>query len=309
MKELQALLSQEDFAGKLDPPDGVLCFSNGVYDFSCSSFRPGRASDFAFRCTGYDFPQDISALAPIKEEVLSWLRQAHDPEQAQYLLHAIASSLSGSPKFEQFWVWVGSGANMKGVTVTLVKGALGGYFSEVPVRMLTDAQLSATSASPNPALLNLRGVRCVVANEPEPGKTFSVGRLKSWSGRDAISTRGLHKGTVVEFVPQFSIHCACNSVPALSSGSADNAIRRRMRIIPFTRRFVSKPKPDKPEECLKDPNVKDKVSNSLAHKQAMVLLLLEAWQSLKGSKKLTEPGQVQEATSKYFQQSKTRKQR
>ena len=76
----------------------------------------------------------------------------------------------------------------------------------------------------------LRGARLVTATETEEGRQWAESRIKQLTGGDRVSARFMRQD-FFEFIPQFKLFIAGNHRPGLRS--VDEAMRRRVNLIPF----------------------------------------------------------------------------
>src|SRR4051794_6366094 len=74
------------------------------------------------------------------------------------------------------------------------------------------------------------GARMVTASETQAGRGWNEARIKTLTGDDPITARFM-RGAVFQFKPQFNLWIAGNYRPPLRS--VDEAIRRRLNMIPF----------------------------------------------------------------------------
>ena len=77
----------------------------------------------------------------------------------------------------------------------------------------------------------LQGARLVTAQETEKGKFWAEAKVKSLTGGDPISARFMRQDFFT-YEPQFKLVIAGNHKPGLRS--VDEAIRRRIHLVPFT---------------------------------------------------------------------------
>jgi putative DNA primase/helicase len=80
-------------------------------------------------------------------------------------------------------------------------------------------------------LAMLRGARLVTVNEIEEGRRWAEAKIKSMTGGDTISARFMHQN-FLQYQPQFKLMVAGSHKPSLRS--VDEAVKRRMNLIPFT---------------------------------------------------------------------------
>jgi putative DNA primase/helicase len=121
----------------------------------------------------------------------------------------------------------GTGANGKGTFLNTLSGVLAGYAAVAP--------MDAFTASPNDRhateLATLRGARLVTAQETEEGRRWAESRIKALTGGDPITARFMRQDFFT-YQPQFKLFVAGNHKPGLRR--VDEAIRRRLNLVPFT---------------------------------------------------------------------------
>ena len=99
----------------------------------------------------------------------------------------------------------------------------------------TTAQIETFTASPNDRhpteLAKLRGARIVSAVETQEGRRWDETKIKQITGGDISAARFMRQD-FFDFAPAFKLLIAGNHRPELRS--VDEAIRRRMNLLPFT---------------------------------------------------------------------------
>jgi putative DNA primase/helicase len=80
-------------------------------------------------------------------------------------------------------------------------------------------------------LAGLRGARLVTTSETEAGRRWAESRIKALTGGEAISARFMRQDAF-EFKPQLKLLISGNHAPNLVN--VDEAMRRRLHVIPFT---------------------------------------------------------------------------
>jgi P4 family phage/plasmid primase-like protien len=80
-------------------------------------------------------------------------------------------------------------------------------------------------------LAGLRGVRLVVAQETEVGRHWAEAKIKSITGGDPVTARFM-RADFFTYTPKFKLVIVGNHKPALRN--VDEAIRRRIHLVPFT---------------------------------------------------------------------------
>ena len=161
-----------------------------------------------------------------------------------------------------------------------VAAILGDYAKTAPMETFT-----ATQGDRHPTeLAGLMGARLVTAQETEQGRRWAESKVKSMTGGDPIAARFMRQD-FFEFTPQFKLLIAGNHKPGLRG--VDEAIRRRLHLIPFT---VTIP----PER--RDPDLFEKLKPEWPGILKWAIDGCLAWQR----DRLTPPGIVREATAAYL---------
>lgn len=155
-------------------------------------------------------------------------RVTGDDEDLQKFLKRMAGyMLTGSTREHALFFLYGTGRNGKSVFINTLAGLLGEYHCTAPMEAFT-----ASNSERHPTeLAMMRGARLVTAIETEEGRSWAESRIKALTGGDRISARFMRQD-FFEFVPQFKLLIAGNHKPSLRN--VDEAIRRRLHLIPFT---------------------------------------------------------------------------
>ena len=149
-----------------------------------------------------------------------------DEELEQFLKRVAGYSLTGRTQEQCLFFLYGTGANGKSVFVSAIAGILADYHRTAPIGTFTD-----TAVERHPTdLAGLRGARLVTAVETEEGRHWAEARVKQLTGGDKISARFMRQD-FFEYEPQFKLMIVGNHKPGLRS--VDEAIRRRLHLIPF----------------------------------------------------------------------------
>ena len=92
----------------------------------------------------------------------------------------------------------------------------------------------------NPELVELRGVRYAVMQEPSPDEKINVGPMKMLtSGKEDVQCRAPFMPETLKFVPQFKLCLCTNSLMKIDS--LDDGTWRRIRLIEFLSVFTEFP--------------------------------------------------------------------
>jgi putative DNA primase/helicase len=189
-----------------------------------------------------DYITKITTVAP-SGDCPQWLQfldriTAGNSELQKFLQRICGYALTGLSIEDVLFFLYGTGANGKSVFLKTIAGILGEHHKAAPMEMFT---VSNSDRHPTD-LAMLRGARLVTATETEEGKRWDESKIKQLTGGDRVSARFMRQD-FFEYVPQFKLMIAGNHRPAIRT--VDEAIRRRMNLIPFT---VTIPKEERDPE-------------------------------------------------------------
>jgi P4 family phage/plasmid primase-like protien len=259
MTEARDLFYDSNFLNKLDTNPHLLCFNNGVVDFKEKIFRKGRPDDYISKCTGIDYlPIDSSRDKIVIGQIEDFFRQLFPDKQLyNYMFDYLASVLIGTTSNQTFNMFIGGGSNGKSKLIDLMKLVLGDYKGEVPLSLVTGERTRIGGLSPE--IVQLKGVRFAVMQEPEKGVKLNEGKMKELTGGDSIQARAPYMLQAVTFIPQFKLAVCSNTM--MEIGSNDHGTWRRICVVPFESLFTENPvadDPGKPYQYKIDKNVQEK---------------------------------------------------
>jgi putative DNA primase/helicase len=144
-----------------------------------------------------------------------------------YLQRMAGYCLTGEVKEHVLFFFHGTGANGKSVFEGTLVDIWGDYACTIGTDML---MVSKNDRHPT-EVARLRGVRLAVGSEIEVGRTWAESKIKALTGGDRLQGRFMRQD-FFEFDPQFKLVVVGNHKPSLRG--VDEAIRRRLHLVPFT---------------------------------------------------------------------------
>lgn len=197
----------------------------GIVDLNTFEVRPNRREDFMTKIT-LAKPGRADDKAPIWR---GFLHDISDGDRAleEYLARIAGYCLTGDTGEHALFFFYGTGANGKSVFLNTLAAILGDYATNAPM----DTFLEAKNERHPTDLAGLRGARLVTSIEVEKGRRWAEAKIKSLTGGDRISARFMRQD-FFEYTPQFKLLIAGNNKPSIRD--VDEAMRRRMHLIPFT---------------------------------------------------------------------------
>jgi P4 family phage/plasmid primase-like protien len=242
MTEAKDIFFDSQFFDKMDTNPYIICFKNGVYDFKePRGFRNGRPEDYISKCTNTNYVELSHTNLPIQEEINDFMCKLFpDPQLKKYMWEHLASTLLGTTPNQTFNTYIGVGRNGKSVLMKLMSLTLGEYKGDVPLTLLTQQRAKIGGLSPE--LVQLKGVRYAVIQEPSKGEKLNEGVMKQLTGGDPVQCRSPYMLKSLTFIPQFKLVVCTNNLMEVKS--QDGGTWRRIRVVPFESLFTEEPDSD-----------------------------------------------------------------
>lgn len=158
-------------------------------------------------------------------------------EVISFVQKFLGYSLTGDCREQVMGIAWGTGANGKSTLFSVFQEMLGDYATTTPSETLL---CKKNEGIPND-VARLRGARFVLASETPEGRKMNVGLIKQMTGQDLLTARFLHC-EFFAFMPTFKLLMLTNHKPEASG--EDDAIWRRIRLIPFLEKFDGATKDD-----------------------------------------------------------------
>jgi len=237
MREARELFYDKDFMQKQDENNYLLCFKNGVFDFNENCFRNGKPEDYITKSTNIDYIPINKVNKKHLDEVEEFVKQLFPIEQLRdYMWDHFGSTLIGTNENQTFNIYNGCGGNGKTKIVELMGTSLGDYKGTVPITLVTQKRTSIGGTSSE--IVQLKGKRYAVMQEPTKGDVINEGIMKEITGGDPIQGRALFKETVT-FIPQFKLVVCTNTLFDIKD--TGDGTWRRIRVCDFMSKFHKNP--------------------------------------------------------------------
>lgn len=215
--------------GQWDQDEMLLGTPEGTLDLRTGKLRPGRPSDYITLQTAVA-PAPEGTEAPRWKTFLTRIFKSN-PEVIPFVQRLAGYALTGSTREHVLAFAWGMGGNGKGTLFNTLGSVMGEYAAMAPPELLL---LSPNDRHPT-ELAGLRAARLVTASELAEGRAWDEPKLKSLTGGDKIRTR-LMRQDFFEFLPAFTLIVFGNHKPSFRG--VDDAIRRRVLLIPFLEKIV-----------------------------------------------------------------------
>ena len=207
------------------------------------------------------------------------------PNCKTFLQRYIGYCCTGLTTEHAFVFAYGTGANGKSTFINTIARIFGDYATVADM-----GTFIASNTERHPTdLAKLRGARLVVAQETQKGRRWDETKIKALTGGDRLTARFMRQD-FFDFVPTFKLFIAGNHKPRL--GTVDEAMRRRLLLVPFTVRIPAGER---------DPELAEKLWGERAAILRWCLDGCLQWQR----DGLAPPACVRDATDEYFRSQDT----
>lgn len=209
----------------LNTPNGVIDLqTKKIYDAEPSLLLTQQIS------VAYDEHADLQLIDKFFKDIQP------DETTRRALLRWLGYNLSGSVIEELFLIWLGSGANGKGVLSRLMAALLRDYAAALPQGALLLNRNIADGNAHTAALCSLIHTRFAICEELPQNFTLNAALLKTLTGSDLQKFRPMY-GNFIEVTPTAKINMSSNFVPKFENVD-DDGWNRRFLVMPFTQTFT-----------------------------------------------------------------------
>jgi putative DNA primase/helicase len=240
--------------------------------------RPHRPEDLITKITSVS--PDWNCPIPLWNAFLKRI-MADDMELIAYLQRMCGYFLTGLTREHVLFFAYGTGANGKTTFIDTITYIMGDYAKTAPVETFTESHNDRHPTE----LAMLAGARLVVAAETQTGRRWDESKIKKLTGGDRVAARFMRQD-FFEFTPQFKLFIYGNHKPGLRS--ADEAMRRRIHLIPFTVKIP---------EHERDKSLPEKLKAEAPGILAWMMDGCSLWQK----EGLNPPAAVRDATAEYLE--------
>lgn len=209
----------------LDANPWALNTPGGVVNLKDGTVNPGLPEQLHTK---------VTKVAPQPGLAPNWTRfltetTGGDGDLMMYLQRLAGYCLTGLTN-EQVLVFIwGTGGNGKSVFLNTLSEILGDYATVAAINVFNATESDKHTTD----IADMMGARLVTSSETQFGRRWDEQKLKSLSGGESIKARFMRQDNFV-FRPNFKLVFSGNHEPRISV--LDEAMRRRIHIVPFTRK-------------------------------------------------------------------------
>lgn len=223
----KTILKNTEYISEFNNQQSTVVFENGVYDAFEKKMIHSEKNTFSCR---RNFVQPTQHSIDIFDKYMASLFP--DVRVRTLMYELLAKMLTPDP-IQYIIFFTGVGSNGKSVFITFLEKLLGDYFKGVSGAFFSG---EVKKGSCDPELVDTIHRRCISVNEPAKNNKLAGSFIKSLTGDDYITARGLYKDNVT-WKPTAKHIITCNDIP--STDDLTEGFKRRLIIIPFTAKFLT----------------------------------------------------------------------
>jgi P4 family phage/plasmid primase-like protien len=225
---------------ELDADRWLLNAKNGTIDLRTGDLREHHREDFITKIVPVEY--DPKAVAPTWAAVLE--RTIPSEPVRGFFKKLCGRAFSGDVSEHVLPVLYGTGANGKSTILNALLEAAGDY----GMQAAPDLLIAKRDNHPT-EVADLFGMRFVASIEVDDGRRLAESLVKTLTGGDKVRARRMRQD-FWQFDPTHKVFMAVNHKPQVRGN--DNAIWRRIRLIPFTETIPPADQDKKLPEKLRD---------------------------------------------------------
>jgi putative DNA primase/helicase len=217
--------------GDYDRDPFLFTVENGTLDLRTAKLRDAKPEDLITKASSVKYAPN--AQCPRWTQFLDEVF-LNDVELIRFVQRAVGYSLTGDTREQCLFILHGGGANGKSTFLEIVLKLVGTHGA---ITSFSTFLVQQHPGSPRNDVAKLHGARLVKAAESQKQAALDEATVKEVTGGDTISARFLFR-EFFDFRPQFKIWLTTNHRPTIYG--TDDAIWRRIRLIPFNAQFTGK---------------------------------------------------------------------
>ena len=222
--------------------DYLIGLENGVLNLKTKELITGNDAKNLFITyhgnTFYDPTADSPRFLKFLNEIFGG-----DQEIITYMQRFVGYTLTGSSQERALLILHGNGSNGKSLFLKIIQDLMGSYSRILNASVLMKSK-NENASGPDANISSLAGRRFIITSETGNHQRLDENLIKQLTGDEKLSARAPYAKEAIEFDVKFKIFMATNHKPYVDD--ADPAIWSRIKMIPFTQRFLEA------EECTRD---------------------------------------------------------
>ena len=218
---------------EMDKKPMLLPCLNGVIDLETGKLHDGNPQNLLVNTIPIHYDPNAKSV-----NWMPFLREIHegDEEKAQFVRRFYGYCLTGLTSEQIIACFIGDGANGKGTMFDVMQHLLGPLAWSISPELILEQKNPRSSAGASADIMSLNGRRLVIASETAKNRRIAGDAVKRYTGEDILIGRGPFDKKETNFKQTGKLALITNQPPV--GLTADFALRRRLRFINYTLRYV-----------------------------------------------------------------------
>ena len=218
-------------AAELDKEPMLFGVANGAIDLRTGKLMAPSREHYITLCSSVEYKP--GAKSALWEQTLRDVFLGNE-EMVAFFQRVVGYAMLGRPDADKIVIPFGCGSNGKSTVMGTVRNAFGSHARYASAGTFMSNAPSAEGGA-REDILRLRGARLVYVSEPDENAELKEGLIKSMTGGEAMTARGLYAKSTIEVFPTWVTFIPTNHRPIVRG--SDHGIWRRIMSIPFERNF------------------------------------------------------------------------
>jgi P4 family phage/plasmid primase-like protien len=265
-------LQDLEFSALLNSRPDLISVANGVVDLRTGELRERTRGDYFTYALKTRYNKDADKTATI--EMVNNL-MVGDKALVDCLQMILGYCITGEQSLKAFYIFHGpEGDNAKSTFLMILEILLERLAKSIPNETILDFnKKNANPAGHKAHIVALKGKRLVTTSEVTKEDKLNNNLIKSFTGSDMQSGRGVHEKEETSFFPECKFILNCNKIPSLST--LDPRMIKRTVLIPFDCIFIENPDPNNPKHKKADPHFRERFTKNLVAMEGLLTWLVE----------------------------------
>ena len=249
LPQIHTRLMCDKWTERLNKKRDILPVANGVLNLRDGTLRPYEREDYLTLKLPINYHDDADTSKQDKffRDVLR-----DNADDIEYIHYFLGYCLTGETALQKLLVLEGSldGANGKSVLLECLANVLGNFYATMNRKVFKN-----TDSVNNDSLYDAEYARLACVPEMNKSADIDEGLVKTITGQDKFVVAAKYKNNK-EFYPMWKIVMPLNEMFAVPADSG--AMWRRIVIMPFNVRFLSRNHPDWDDDDFAEKNIQQK---------------------------------------------------
>ena len=216
---------------------------------------------FVYECTNIEYKGNLHDPTPHADRFFAEIMGA-DLAKIENLRSQLGYFLTAETCVRMFWIWIGPGANGKGLTMLLMQSLLGAFYGQASRNVVIQSSFTESGGQATPHLIAMRNSRLTVSSELRKNDVLNDSLLKTITGEDCISARQLYGQQSNDIELKTKLVIQTNIMP---EAERTPSMEDRAAVTEFPMRFVAGDKPLQAGELRKDTEFAKKLRTEYLH--------------------------------------------